>query len=891
MQETLRSIIVTLVAFLGGVTLGMLAARLVWFGWRALEALPRDVLVGLVLLAAVCTGYGVKLNGASGGPGPSRTRAAGDSPTSTEVRETGRDASAVPVLVPDVVDAALPTLSTNALEDCDLCFGSVDVASSDVTLGLAWPAGTAFANGRLDIFACADIAEADWCRIASVDISDARSNAVVTVSASLLTGLGDSNAAFFDVASQDDSDGDGYSDAYERHVLKTNPNASDSDGDGLADNYELAVGLDPTAKDTDGDGLDDGSEQAAGTDPLARDSDGDGLLDSTEVLHTHTNPLEADSDGDGVSDGQAFARGLDRSSQDSASGFPRMETVRIVPDGIAGDSFETQGTYSVSIAYTGETSDGFSVLGIAPPGGTAVRPDVCYDVSGPGHRNAFSLSASGVTFRPLKTGWFEFQVEADDEASLRVGDLAATAQWGVDNPGQVARAVFVAGRAYPVRVTSGNGGGPAKLAIPRFGVYSPIERPTLSAGLSRDTMIYEDRFEDAPGVWIGPPQPSNVYALEVSGGHFGGTLTISGNGMAALEKVSGTRPPGTCTVGPGETHTWTGGYWARQPSAALDDKEIIATFVENETGETLSLTSRFTSVRLELTCVYAAPRNPCPHRHVVGVGEKVVFGLTPALEPVVLEAASLNDGDLYGYHNSFGNTTIPGNDRDRTYVCPASATQMPQVTVSFRGQEYHPQIVLLEPESVECRKASWDGSCFLRGEVGAGSLVTRNYIKPYNVSFQGILVAEIPCDSVIPGTGYFASPPPSVSLSHKGDANPLWQAQRIGEGNYWTVDYAGRGQPYPNWSAGRMDWKIPIGWLRCRYDDELARSDITRPDDEGGRNYSQRSWLIGGRDDAYLQTFEIDSDGGSSISKHAHTLFRSRNCKVKLDGKILQWFH
>ena len=88
--------------------------------------------------------------------------------------------------------------------------------------------------------------------LAEIDVSEALSNAVFEI------GLDDmptnmSNTAFFRLASQDDSDGDGISDGVESWVLATNPGSADSDGDGLPDADEISLGTDPASSDSDGD--------------------------------------------------------------------------------------------------------------------------------------------------------------------------------------------------------------------------------------------------------------------------------------------------------------------------------------------------------------------------------------------------------------------------------------------------------------------------------------------------------------------------------------------------------------------------------------------------------------------------------------------------------------
>jgi outer membrane protein OmpA-like peptidoglycan-associated protein len=109
---------------------------------------------------------------------------------------------------------------------------------------------------------------------------------------------------YFGSSADDDNDGDGLTNGYEKTV-GTDPNKADTDGDGLTDYEEIVkYHTDPLKPDTDGDGLTDGEEvMKYHTDPLKADTDGDGLNDGQEVNTYHTDPLKADTDGDGLNDG------------------------------------------------------------------------------------------------------------------------------------------------------------------------------------------------------------------------------------------------------------------------------------------------------------------------------------------------------------------------------------------------------------------------------------------------------------------------------------------------------------------------------------------------------------------------------------------------------------
>jgi hypothetical protein len=72
-----------------------------------------------------------------------------------------------------------------------------------------------------------------------------------------------------------------------------------------------------------------------------------------------------------------------------------------------------------------------------------------------------------------------------------------------------------------------------------------------------------------------------------------------------------------------------------------------------------------------------------------------------------------------------------------------------------------------------------------------------------------------------------------------------------------------------------MEWKIPIGWRRFRYENEDFPKAM-KADFEQHKDETTRPVLIGNRNDMYKQIFEIESNGTSSIRKFGYKLSRSR---------------
>ena len=271
-----------------------------------------------------------------------------------------------------------PASNNSALSDSNLtlssvtnlCFYEIEKGTDTVTLGVAWPDGLSLPNGCLDVFGHWQLAPDGWTRLAQVDVSGVQPPATVEIDVGSFPTDAMARTAFFRLAAQADTDGDGLSDAYEAcmtyqvivppgtgDVVRVSYLASDywMDGEGAVVGvqnkrvvssdgyynltwdfaergpilprttveYRLGRGTDPLSADTDGDGLSDGQEvNVYGTSPTNADTDGDGLKDGEEVGRG-TNPLATDSDGDGLLDGWEVAQGLDpvdASGENGASG-------------------------------------------------------------------------------------------------------------------------------------------------------------------------------------------------------------------------------------------------------------------------------------------------------------------------------------------------------------------------------------------------------------------------------------------------------------------------------------------------------------------------------------------------------------------------------------------
>ncbi len=405
--------------------------------------------------------------------------------------------------------------------------------------------------------------------------------------------------------------------------------------------------------------------------------------------------------------------------------------------------------------------------------------------------------------------------------------------------------------------------------------------PSLTITFSKPAVIFEDAFQENPG--MAKPRRSTRVRLTVyaCGGSGGGALTLSGTNMEKLVAVDGgVLLPYYDSLAEGETFYATGVYEGAEGSSGEGDVVVQGGIVPNYPFIPPSDDASLTSVKVALEAEFTARDNPCQTRHTYGVGERVRFTATPGLSTINLHAVKADSGDVGTPYDTFrgGNISMSTGDSDvdasqsRTYICPAAGTR-PDITVTFAGSEYRPVMTVLEPSEVVSPFATCTGS-FLPWQVALGRLVVENYIGPFHVSFQGVKVSEIPCYDVIPPTGYYATTNYTGRLTHDEDAG-AGDMYLISSGNYWRQDHAGYDSPVENWAAGTLVWKVPIGWKRLLFENDSA-SMTSVCDHERFHDVTSRPLLIGGRTDAYTQTFRIDADGTMSVEKFGWRLIRTR---------------
>jgi len=421
--------------------------------------------------------------------------------------------------------------------------------------------------------------------------------------------------------------------------------------------------------------------------------------------------------------------------------------------------------------------------------------------------------------------------------------------------------------------------------------HNPNDGPSLNITFSKSAVIFEDAYEDSPGV-TKPRRSTRVrLTIDAYGGPAGGTLWLSTQNMDKLALVGGDMSlPSSLQLAAGVAYHASGIYEGCGASGDVDDVIMSGVLTPDSPHSILSDDASLTAVKLRLESEYVARDNHCQNRHTYGVGERVKFNVTPALSTVELRVVKSDTGKESVY-DTFENEFTVNASAQRIYTCPIVSTP-PDITVSFAGSRYRPIMKIVGPSHVVTQSAAFDGVCWPVGECGEAGLQTVNYIAPFHVSFQGIAVSEIPCNEAIPPTGYFTNL--TSHLTH-GTGEGAGLAMWIKPNNYWTTDNAFTTSFFPNWSSGTLIWKIPIGWHRKAPSGNQLQW-VFVPDYEINTNEHSRALLIGGRTDAYLQKRTIQEDGTFVTEKFGYWISRSRWCRVKLgrdgeEGSTVQWFH
>ena len=189
----------------------------------------------------------------------------------------------------------------------------------------------------------------------------------------------------------------------------------------------------------------------------------------------------------------------------------------------------------------------------------------------------------------------------------------------------------------------------------------------------------------------------------------------------------------------------------------------------------------------------------------------------------------------------------PGVMRARSNAGPAS------VTVTLPGRAITRNFSVIEPSGID-HAGIYNWLAYPTNQSGARMRLDV-YVGPTNISFYRVQFLEVGqgASNVF---GYFADTNRFPDLSHHpGDWNSLLEDNRWYGGDLCEMYQTPDGLPQP-WSNGGLTWVIPGRW---------KVSDI------GITNSFQNAWT---------QTFSIDTAGTVKIEKFGHWIQRTTNKAV-----------
>jgi len=260
--------------------------------------------------------------------------------------------------------------------------------------------------------------------------------------------------------------------------------------------------------------------------------------------------------------------------------------------------------------------------------------------------------------------------------------------------------------------------------------------------------------------------------------------------------------------------------------------------------------ARATSV--EITLQPEDSINGCLNRHKVGVCETVKCLHQPSDAPVIW-------GKIGG-----GSLRMGNNNDECCYDAPVLGTSA-SLTATCGEEQYSTFITVIEPAGLWCSNHVTsiisNTAPYTFGGIGMNLHL---YVLPFSVSFQNIAVEEVPCEVGYP-TGYFTN----LLFAGRWSHSVAMGAGRwidIKPGNEFGEDKSTYGEWPTPWAPGELRWPIPVGWN--------VKGTKSGPQ---VKNFPVE----------YQSIKTIGADGTITQSKHEHTISKTTNGVIRLDGELI----
>ena len=261
--------------------------------------------------------------------------------------------------------------------------------------------------------------------------------------------------------------------------------------------------------------------------------------------------------------------------------------------------------------------------------------------------------------------------------------------------------------------------------------HGPNDAPSLTISFSSSAVIFEDAYEDSPGV-TKPRRSTRVrLTIDAYAGSQGGALWLTESNLGKLTAVSGgVSLPYSQNLAAGESYHATGVYEGLVASERVGDVGVSGSFTETGTGHHISTSNCITVVRVEFTPDYLIDNYP--HRHRVGVRESSKCSWLPSTVAGNCEAGTGGNADL---RNGMW-----------YYVAPLTSGVSPYLTAVCQSVRYPFALDIVEPQSVIAKTVEAFDYGVPPNVAGGAGMDLELVILPTNVSFMGIAVQEVPSD-------------------------------------------------------------------------------------------------------------------------------------------------
>ncbi len=293
-----------------------------------------------------------------------------------------------------------------------------------------------------------------------------------------------------------------------------------------------------------------------------------------------------------------------------------------------------------------------------------------------------------------------------------------------------------------------------------------VNGAAVRVAFAEGAVVFENAYTNAPGDVKTRRSSSTTLSCRVSGGQFGGNVSVGLVDGGRLLRTNGFAVPCSEPVPAGEVVLLTSEYEALSESDTADDIVATAVFTENMTGRRLTSTTTLTSVRVNVSAAANFPTNKI--RHVFGPQEAASFAATPVIDGAFWTAGETNVfGSLYNYSAPI----VPTND---------------VVMFSIDSVNFNMNMEIIAPTQLEAivyevaPLSAWisnTGDYPRLGDVAAG-MVNELKINPDYVSFANLYLQEGECPATNT-TGLFERYASGLRV-HDEDAG-AWREVRVSE--------------------------------------------------------------------------------------------------------------